>query len=120
MDLQKRLEKKALDSGAAYFGVADLNLIGAGVVTPYEENFLSRYKFAVSIGVALNNNLVDGIADANEEALRQYYYHVYSGFIGFRHFGMSFPVCHARHNKIHPPFNTLTGKIHFQAFHQQN
>ncbi len=84
MDLQSRLQKKAFSLGAVYFGVADLALARQGAVTPYEENFLSRFIYAVSVGVPLDNEIVDKIADARDTAsLRRYYYHVYSAITPF-------------------------------------
>ena len=78
MELQTRLEKEARIMGAAYFGIADLSQARQAAITPYEEKLISRFPFAISIGVPLAATVVDGLGvESDNIALQNYWFHVY-------------------------------------------
>jgi epoxyqueuosine reductase QueG len=78
VELRPKVKKIALEMGAAYFGMADLELAKNGRTTPYEAKLISRYKTAISIGFPLLDDIVDAIKDTDDLfALSNYRYHVY-------------------------------------------
>jgi len=78
MQLSKRLEKKAREMGAAYFGIADLALVLGNSITPHEQKVIAEFTRAISIGVPLSSSIVDGItAQSDIYAMKNYYFHVY-------------------------------------------
>ncbi len=78
MDLKKKLEKIALEKGAAYFGLCDLAPAAKGQTTPYEAGLISQFKQAVSVGLPLLDSIVDGLKNPEDTfALNNYRFHVY-------------------------------------------
>lgn len=78
MQLSKKLERKAREMGAAYFGIADLSLAQHCSITPHEEKVIAGYPVAISIGVPLSSSIVDSIAAQSDiYAIKNYYFHVY-------------------------------------------
>ena len=78
MELRQKIKKIALEMGAVYFGMADLEKAKSGTTTGYEAKLISRYKTAISIGFPLLDDIVDAINDTNDLfALNNYRFHVY-------------------------------------------
>lgn len=78
MKLQNNLHKEAIAMGAAYFGIADLQLTEQGPTTPYEQKLVSEYSCAISVGVPIAKSVVDRIGDQSDHfALRNYGFHIY-------------------------------------------
>ena len=76
MDLQEKLEHKARNMGATYFGVADLSLTKGGEITPNESKLVTEFPFAISIGVPLASTIVDRIGDQTDSyGLYNYWFH---------------------------------------------
>jgi epoxyqueuosine reductase len=78
MELEKILEKEARQMGAAYFGIADLSRTKGGAITPHEAELVAEYPIAISVGVALNPSVVDGIGNQTDVfALHTYHHYIY-------------------------------------------
>jgi epoxyqueuosine reductase QueG len=77
LDLQRKLEEKAKERGAKYFGVADLEP-ARDFIAEWGGEFLTKFPKAVSIGVRLHDSTVDEIKQHdNPFAITTYWYHVY-------------------------------------------
>lgn len=78
MEIKTEMEKLARNRGADYFGVADLGRAVNEVTTPYEAKLISKYPFAVSVGVSIIGNIVDGLSDREDYfAAKNYHFHIY-------------------------------------------
>jgi epoxyqueuosine reductase QueG len=71
---RKDLEKRAVDLGADYFGVADLAPVRQAM-REQSGTRLDAFPTAISIGIALPNVIVDKIKDQNDLAARMNYGH---------------------------------------------
>jgi len=75
--LRGSLRAQAMQSGAEFFGVADLRPAMDFVVAQGGE-FLRRFPLALSIGVPVARGMVEPLADrANDAAARTYHYFIY-------------------------------------------
>ena len=72
MTLQKELERQARDMGARFFGVADLTVAQEFIVAQGGE-FLATYPRALSVGIALNDGIVDQLPRHKEVAAARTY-----------------------------------------------
>ncbi len=80
--LQTRLRANALSMGANYFGVADLAPVRQ-FVTDQGGDFLAEFPFAVSVGIALADGIVDQLYQhLNGNVTRTYYHHIYDFVAG--------------------------------------
>jgi epoxyqueuosine reductase QueG len=78
MELNTRLEAKARELGATYFGAADLSAARQGPLPPYEQRLVREFPFAVSVGVPLLPSVVDRLGDQSDvNSLLNYYFHYY-------------------------------------------
>lgn len=72
--VRKRLEDQAIDMGAQFFGIADLS--GAfDAIVEQGGDFLTAFPRAVSIGVALNDDIVDLLSRHKEAGVARTYNH---------------------------------------------
>ena len=77
LDLQQRLEERAKEGQAKYFGVADLEP-ARDFITEWGGEFLASFPRAVSIGVRLHDATVDEIYQHdNPFPITTYWHHVY-------------------------------------------
>ncbi len=81
-NLQARLGEQAEATGATYFGVADLSE-ALEFVTNQGGNFLNQFPYAVSVGVALADGVIDEIHQHdNAVTIKVYGHHIYSSVSG--------------------------------------
>jgi epoxyqueuosine reductase len=76
MTLQKELEHQARGMGARFFGVSDLTVAQEAIVAQGGE-FLAAYPYALSVGVALSDGIVDQLPRHKEVAVAHTYDHFY-------------------------------------------
>ena len=78
MELNTKLEKKARELGAAYFGAADLSIARQGPLTPNEQRLSREFPSAISVGVPLLPAVVDRLGDqADVNSLLNYFFHYF-------------------------------------------
>lgn len=76
--IRMQLNDKAVGMGARFFGVADLTR-ASEAVTEQGGNFLTAFPQALSLGIALNDGIVDQLPRYKETGVgRTYHYHVYN------------------------------------------
>jgi len=72
-----KLQQKATELGASFFGVADLSP-AARLIHEQGGESVSHYPIAISIGIALQHSLVDPLPDQqNRSVLMNYKHHAY-------------------------------------------
>ena len=76
MRLQRKLERRARDMGARFFGVADLTVAQEAIVAQGGE-FLAAYPRALSVGIALSDGIVDQLPRHKEVAVARTYDRLY-------------------------------------------
>jgi len=76
MNLINLLEHKAKDLGARFFGVADLTVAKAAIVEQGGE-FLSAFPRAVSVGIAMNDEIVNQLPRHKEPIIAKTYDYLY-------------------------------------------
>lgn len=79
--LESRLEHRAREMGARFFGVADLGVAREAIVAQGGE-FLSAFPRALSMGIALNDGIVDQLPRHKEAEVARTYdslYHTVNG-----------------------------------------
>ncbi|MDP6855258.1 MAG: 4Fe-4S double cluster binding domain-containing protein [Arenicellales bacterium] len=77
-ELQARLGEQAKATGATYFGVADLSKASEFVISQGGD-FLHQFPYAVSVGVALADGVIDEIHQHdNAITIKVYGHHIYS------------------------------------------
>jgi epoxyqueuosine reductase QueG len=72
----EQLEKRAIDMGARFFGVADLTEAHATIVEQGGD-FLSVFPRSISLGIALNDSIVDQLPRHREVGVARTYDYLY-------------------------------------------
>ena len=76
MDLINLLEYKTMDLGARFFGVADLSVAKEAIMEQGGE-FLSAFPRAISVGIAMNDEIVNQLPRHKEPIIARTYDYLY-------------------------------------------
>ena len=74
--IRGQLENRAMDMGARFFGVADLTE-AQETITEQGGNFLAAFPRSISLGIALNDSIVDQLSRHKEVGVARTYDYLY-------------------------------------------
>jgi len=79
--IRGQLENRAIGMGARFFGVADLTEAQETIVEQGGD-FLAAFPRSISLGVALNDSIVDQLSRHKEVGVARTYDYLYPGLFG--------------------------------------